>query len=71
MALYSASIENLEIVDCFFDFQETNESLIKMQYPVTDLLVSGKDAQFESLNPLTWNSKLAEMKTPFLGSFFK
>ena len=44
MALYSTLVENLETVDYFFDFQGTNESPIKMQYPVIDLLVSGQDA---------------------------
>ena len=41
IALYSASAEDLETVDCFFDFHETNESPMNIQYPVIDLLVSG------------------------------
>ena len=39
--LYSAFVEDLEIMDCFFDFQDTKESPMKMLYPVIDLLVSG------------------------------
>ena len=48
IALYSASADDLEIVDCFFALQEINESPKKTQYPVTDFLVSGQEAQSES-----------------------
>jgi len=71
MALYSTLAEDQETLDCFLDFQETKESPMKIQYPVTDLLVSRHDAQSESVNPLTCNSDLAEKKTPFPSSFFK
>lgn len=40
MALYSASAENREIVVCFFLFQEIGDSPSRMQYKVTDHLVS-------------------------------
>ena len=44
MALYSASAEDLETVNCFLDFQDTKESPMKMLYPVTDFLVSEHEA---------------------------
>jgi hypothetical protein len=50
MALYSASAEDLDTVVCFFDFQEIKELSRKMQYPVTDLLVSEQPAHSESQN---------------------
>ena len=52
IVLYSASAEDLEIVDCFFDFHETSESPMNIQYPVTDLLVSGHETQSKSVKPL-------------------
>ena len=51
IALYSASTGDLETVDCFFNFHETNESPMNIQYPVTDLLVH--TAQSESVKPFT------------------
>jgi hypothetical protein len=48
IALYSASAEDLEIVVCFFDFQEIKELSRKTQYPVTDLLESTQPAQSKS-----------------------
>ena len=39
---YLASIEAMEMVCCFFDFQETRESLMKIQKPLIDLLVFGQ-----------------------------
>ena len=51
MDLYLASTEDLETVDCFFDFHDTKESPMKMLYPVTDLLVLGHEAQSTSANP--------------------
>ena len=50
MALYSASAEDLDMVVCFLDFQETKESPRKMQKPVVDLLESGQEAQLASKN---------------------
>ena len=44
MDLYLASAEDLETIDCFFDFHDTKESPMKMLYPVTDLLVLGHEA---------------------------
>lgn len=39
-ALYATNVEDLEVVDCFFDFHDTKESPRKMQNPETDILVS-------------------------------
>ena len=44
---------------------------MKMQYLVTDHLVSGHEAHSESVKPFICNSDTAEKNTPFLGSFFK
>ena len=44
MALYSASAEDLETMDCFLDFQDTKELPMKMSYPVTDFLMSRHEA---------------------------
>ena len=71
MNLYSASIEDLVKVDCFLDFQDTKESPMKMLFPVTDLLVSGHEAQSAFAKPFKWISVLEENKSPFLGSFLK
>jgi len=49
-ALYNASEEDLETIDCFFDFHEIKEEPRKIQYHVVDRLVLGQDAQSESLN---------------------
>ena len=53
MDLYSASVEDFETVCCFLELQETKESPMKMQKPLTDLLLSGQEAQSESTNPLS------------------
>lgn len=45
--LYSASAEDLKMVFCFFDFHETNVSIMKTQKSVTDFLVSGQVSQSE------------------------
>ena len=71
IALYFTSADDLETVDYFFDFQETNESPMNIQYPVTDLLVSGHEVQSEFVKPFTCNSELTEKKIPLPGSFFK
>lgn len=42
-ALYLASTEDRETVVCFLAFQETKESPINMQKPVTDFLVSKQE----------------------------
>jgi hypothetical protein len=44
-ALYSASTEDLLTIGCFFDFQDTRESLRKTEKPVTLLLVSMQPPQ--------------------------
>jgi len=38
---YSVSVEDWEIIECFLLFQETRESLKKIQKPVTDLQFMG------------------------------
>lgn len=48
MALYSASELLREIVCCFFERHEINESPKNIQYPVTDLRESGQAAQSAS-----------------------
>lgn len=48
IALYFDSADDLEIVGCFFDFQDINESPIKTQKLVIDFLVSIQAAQFTS-----------------------
>lgn len=40
MDLFTASVEDLEIVFCFLDFQDAKEEPMNAQYLVTDLLVS-------------------------------
>ena len=44
---------------------------MKMLFPVTDLLVSGHEAQSAFAKPFKWISVLEENKSPFLGSFLK
>lgn len=61
MALYSDSSVDLEIVCCFFDFQETRETLIKIQNPVIDLIVLGQEAQYASAKPFN-TGELKELK---------
>ncbi|KAJ0510573.1 hypothetical protein HanIR_Chr11g0542321 [Helianthus annuus] len=48
MDLYSASADERETMLCFLLFQETREFPRKIQYPVTDLLLSTHLAQSES-----------------------
>ena len=47
-ARYSASVDDLETVGCFFDFQDMRESPRKTQKPVTERRESGHPAQSES-----------------------
>ena len=42
-----------------------------MQDPVTDILVSRHEAQFESTMPFTRSSALDDKNIPFPSSFFK
>ena len=64
MALYSASTEDLETIDCFLDFHEIRESLKKMQKPVVDLLVSIQDAQSTSVYAFRCKSDLDDKRIP-------
>lgn len=45
IARYSASADEREMVDYFFAFHETNESLRKIQKPIVDLRESGHAPQ--------------------------
>jgi hypothetical protein len=49
MALYSASVEDLETQSCFLHFQEIKASPRKIHQPVVDFLVSGQPVQSTSL----------------------
>ncbi|KAJ0949210.1 putative oxidoreductase [Helianthus annuus] len=49
MDLYSASAEDRDTTDCFFDFQETGPPSRRRRYPVLDLLVKGQPNQSESV----------------------
>lgn len=68
---YSASIEDLKTVCCFFDFQEMRESPRNIQNPKTDRLVLGHPAQSESQNALRRESDEEEKNKPWLGEDFK
>lgn len=61
MALYFASVKDMEIVCCFFDFQEIKEFLRKIKNSVTDLLISTQLAQSQSQNASRWRSKIAKI----------
>ena len=58
MARYSASADEREMVGCFFDLQETNESPRKMQNPVTDQRESKHFPQSASQKLSALNSNL-------------
>ena len=64
MALYSASTEDLETIDCFLDFHEIKESPKKMQKPMVDLRVSIQDAQSASVYALKCKSNLDDKRIP-------
>ena len=61
MALYLASVEDLETIDCFLERQEMRESPRNIQNPVTDRQVSKHPAQSESQKALkldvVWEGK--------------
>ena len=67
MALYSASPEDLETIDCFLECQEMRESPRKTQNPVTDLRVSEQPAQLESQKALSCNGLVEGKNNPCLG----
>ena len=64
MALYSASTEDLETMNCFLDFHEIRESPKKTQYPMVDLLVSTQDAQSTSVYAFKCKSYLDDKRIP-------
>lgn len=66
MAMYSASKDDMGTVVCFLDFQDTKDSLMNIQNPVIDLLESGKDAKFESVNALSCGSLEELRKMPYM-----
>ena len=64
MALYFDSAEDRETVCCFLDFHEIKDSPRKTQNPVTDLLVSGQEAQSASVKAFRCRSDLLEKNKP-------
>lgn len=44
MALYSASLDDFDTVDCFLVFHDTGADPNFIRYPEVDLRVSGHDA---------------------------
>jgi len=67
-ARYSTSDEDLETVDCFFDFQLINDESRKTHSPVVDLRVLGQVAQSESQKPFICKVELLGMKRPCPGA---
>lgn len=59
---YSASDDDLEMVGCFFDFQDTIEEPKKMEKSVIDFLVSGQAARSKSLESRSLKSLAEEKK---------
>lgn len=59
MDLYSASAEDQETVNCFFNFQDIRESPRNTQKSLMDLRVSRQDAQSEYASALVveWTQK--------------
>ena len=66
-ARYSASAELREIVFRFLAFQETKESPMKMQKPVTERRVSKQEPQLASENALRRTRKEALEKAWIVG----
>ena len=71
MALYSASKELLEMVCCFFDFQEIRDSPRYMEKLVTNFLVSGQVAQSKSLYAFNWIELWLGKKMSWPGAFLR
>ncbi|MED6110691.1 hypothetical protein PIB30_045201 [Stylosanthes scabra] len=71
IARYSDSAEERDTVSCFLDLQDINESPMKMQYPVTLLLVLGHHVESESTYGIsrnqTWRRR-ANLDQPCLSS---
>ena len=67
-ALYYAFDEDLEMVDCFFDFQLIKDEPRKTHSPVVDRRVLGQVAQSESQKPFICRVELLEKKRPCLGA---
>nr|XP_016436341.1 PREDICTED: uncharacterized protein LOC107762491 [Nicotiana tabacum] len=66
----NSSTELLEIVFCFFAFQEIRDSPSLMQYPVTDFLDIGQDAQSKSQKAFICWLLLLDIMMPIPGYFF-
>ena len=66
-ALYSASDEDRERVDCFFDFQLIKDDPRKTQNPIVDRRELGQVAQSESQNPFIYRLELLGKKRPCPG----
>lgn len=66
-AWYSASAEDLDMVACFLDHHDINESPKKMQKPVVDFLVSMHMAQSESEKAFSWIVESVGYSSPCAG----
>lgn len=60
MALYSASVDDLDMVFCFFDFQDMSEFPRKMMNPVVDLLQCKQETQSASEKALRVRADVVE-----------
>ena len=58
-ALYSASVEEREMVTCFLDFHEMSESPRKTQKPITERLESTQVAQSAFEKAQIWREEEA------------
>lgn len=64
MNLYYAFVENRDNVFFSLDSHDMRNSPKKMQYPETDLFVSGLLAQYELVKTLRWIREEAEKRRP-------
>lgn len=69
-ALYSASVDDREMIICFFVFHETKAFPRKTQKPVTDFCVSAHAAQSASEKALSWMGEEAGKNNPWSGLVF-
>lgn len=64
MLLYSVSTEEELTVTCFLDFQDIRNELRNTQYPGTNFLVIGHEAQSKLEYTAKWKLLEAEKKNP-------
>lgn len=69
--LYSASVDDKEMVSCFLDFQLIGLFPSKTKYPLTDLLEYVQEAQSESQKACIVQSGSFDKCTPNVGYCFK